>query len=126
MMLIVHHFSNGLIIHQLILPALSDSTQDYAASSSAIQQLFTLPLTDQQRAHRSDCPICLNPFEKEAKFMPCGHYFHEDCLLTWLQQHHTCPDCRYELDTDNPWFNQSIAKRMQGRRSVNHLIDRLD
>lgn len=34
--------------------------------------------------------------------MPCGHDFHEDCLLQWVRTHHTCPVCRYELERGEP------------------------
>lgn len=51
-------------------------------------------------AHRIHCPICLGPFHSNqhtCEFGPCGHYFHTDCLRTWLQVRQTtisCPVCR--------------------------------
>jgi hypothetical protein len=32
--------------------------------------------------------------------MPCGHDFHEPCLLHWVREHNTCPVCRYALEQD--------------------------
>ncbi|KAK3307069.1 uncharacterized protein B0T15DRAFT_492569 [Chaetomium strumarium] len=29
--------------------------------------------------------------------LPCGHVFGEQCLQLWLQDHDTCPVCRYKL-----------------------------
>eukprot|EP00211_Chloroparvula_japonica_P005888 CAMPEP_0119121854 /NCGR_PEP_ID=MMETSP1310-20130426/2287_1 /TAXON_ID=464262 /ORGANISM="Genus nov. species nov., Strain RCC2339" /LENGTH=345 /DNA_ID=CAMNT_0007111435 /DNA_START=467 /DNA_END=1504 /DNA_ORIENTATION=+ len=42
------------------------------------------------------CAICRDAME-EAKLLPCGHLFHEACLLPWLKHHHNCPTCRKSL-----------------------------
>ena len=40
--------------------------------------------------------------------MPCGHNFHEACLLQWLRSHNTCPMCRHSIEADErfPLFVQ--------------------
>ena len=47
------------------------------------------------------CPVCLADMEAPEgatlREMPCGHRFHEACLLEWLRTKHTCPVCRVAL-----------------------------
>lgn len=48
------------------------------------------------------CSVCLEDFDidMEAKEMPCGHKFHSDCILPWLELHSSCPVCRSQLPAD--------------------------
>ena len=47
------------------------------------------------------CPVCLTDMEAPEgatlREMPCGHRFHEQCLLEWLRTKNTCPVCRVAL-----------------------------
>jgi len=42
------------------------------------------------------CAICFEPLAT-AKRLPCGHFFHKSCLLSWLEQHQSCPICRIAI-----------------------------
>jgi len=44
------------------------------------------------------CAVCLGDMlvGQIAKQMPCGHTFHDDCLLSWLETSNSCPMCRYD------------------------------
>jgi len=71
------------------------------------RQSAVLALTDLQE-HSSPvgggggehvCSICLNedPAADEARpavSLPCGHHFHEDCVIDWFSTSPTCPLCR--------------------------------
>lgn len=48
------------------------------------------------------CTVCCDSISIGGKgmFMPCGHIYHPDCLNPWLQDHNTCPVCRFELPTE--------------------------
>lgn len=43
-----------------------------------------------------ECSICL---ESEGTLVPskCGHKFHTECLVKWLENKNTCPNCRINL-----------------------------
>jgi len=62
----------------------------------------------------TDCAVCKDELEVGAvvKKLPCEHYFHTDCILPWLKLHNNCPVCRYELLTDDAFYEQ----RRQGQR----------
>lgn len=55
------------------------------------------------------CTVCLEEFGSgggdgiagtpRASRMPCGHVFHEECIVAWLNRSHYCPVCRFEMPT---------------------------
>lgn len=52
-----------------------------------------LPL--RQCSATEECAVCHEGFGvEEAKLFPCGHFFHADCILQWLERQLTCPLCR--------------------------------
>lgn len=44
--------------------------------------------------YRNDttCVICRDEMFR-AKKLPCGHIFHVECLLSWMQENDSCPTC---------------------------------
>ncbi|CAK9018024.1 E3 ubiquitin-protein ligase RDUF2 (RING and DUF1117 domain-containing protein 2) (AtRDUF2) (RING-type E3 ubiquitin transferase RDUF2) [Durusdinium trenchii] len=44
------------------------------------------------------CVVCQEamPAGSKAKAMPCGHLFHDDCLITWVEKSNSCPTCRFD------------------------------
>ena len=45
------------------------------------------------------CTVCTEQIRigTRGMFMPCGHVYHPDCLMPWLEKQNTCPVCRFEL-----------------------------
>lgn len=46
----------------------------------------------------AECPICLEMYFRGTLLcaLPCGHTFHEACVMAWLlRDHHSCPSCRW-------------------------------
>ena len=50
------------------------------------------------------CSICLDNLkfsDQNISVLKCGHIFHHDCLKSWIQIRHTCPDCRRIIDKNS-------------------------
>ncbi|MCL7027001.1 hypothetical protein MKW94_001512 [Papaver nudicaule] len=56
---------------------------------------------DEPTADTNTCVICMEKFEARTvvTYMPCSHMFHEYCLVPWLQENHSCPLCRFEIQS---------------------------
>ncbi|KAM0940960.1 putative transcription factor C2H2 family [Dioscorea sansibarensis] len=50
------------------------------------------------------CTVCMDEFVagRNATQMPCGHFYHRDCILPWLALRNTCPVCRDALPAVDP------------------------
>ena len=57
----------------------------------------------------TDCPICLDDFDSEAKNgndmvtpLPCSkhHVFHTTCIKQWLWKQDICPLCKKQVKDD--------------------------
>merc|ERR1711998_455993 len=45
------------------------------------------------------CAVCHEEFEEAERLtkLPCGHLFHRECIMPWLEVQNTCPTCRHKL-----------------------------
>ena len=45
------------------------------------------------------CSICLCDFEEgdQVRKLICGHLYHENCVMKWLEKNSTCPICKTSL-----------------------------
>ncbi|KOS21416.1 putative RING finger protein [Escovopsis weberi] len=48
----------------------------------------------------TECAICIDNMKvgDMAAFLPCKHWFHEECVVLWLKEHNTCPVCRASIE----------------------------
>jgi len=46
-----------------------------------------------------NCCICITDINlgEMTVMLPCGHMFHDKCVVSWLKSNNTCPVCRFEL-----------------------------
>ncbi|CAM6125427.1 unnamed protein product [Calypogeia fissa] len=78
------------------------------ASKIAVEAMPTIQISEEHLGtDAAQCAVCKDEFElgSQVRQMPCKHMYHQDCILPWLQQHNSCPVCRYEMPTDDPDYN---------------------
>ena len=74
-----------------------------------------------------DCVVCRDPFvvgDIVMRLPFCSHAFHENCAMSWLSRHNTCPNCRRELPTDDPIYE--AERRRQQRTHAGSTPERFD
>ena len=94
------------------------------AAKSEINKLKKYTLSQEnlnQFGCENTCSVCKEDFVIGNKMMdlPCKHYFHEECLMPWLNQHDSCPICRFELKTDDPDYEKMKILRNENTMSIN-------
>ena len=74
------------------------STAPGPASPEAIQGLPKKEVDKSMMGSdgKAECSVCMDSVEigDEVTVLPCGHWFHGDCVGAWLKEHDTCPHCR--------------------------------
>lgn len=70
----------------------------------------------------SSCPVCLADFEghDEIIFLPCDgqHAGHWSCILPWLQEAATCPQCRFALPAEGSADHETSRTLIQNTRAA--------
>ena len=53
-------------------------------------------ISDRSNIHVSNCAVCLEGCQKghEIVILSCGHSYHNQCILPWLESHSQCPLCK--------------------------------
>jgi hypothetical protein len=86
----------------------ADDSDNESLSLERINNNSTVSLYSSIENHISadqTCSICQNDFENNdiiRKINNCNHSFHLNCIDRWLQNHVTCPSCRYNLLSSTP------------------------
>uniref|UniRef100_A0A5K3EX70 RING-type domain-containing protein n=2 Tax=Mesocestoides corti TaxID=53468 RepID=A0A5K3EX70_MESCO len=75
----------------------SDSSIKLVPDNTSISSFIpsTQPMASPSRG-RPECVICLAEFEPgdRVRHLPCRHFFHVQCIDTWLRTADNCPTCR--------------------------------
>lgn len=69
------------------------------AADTAIASLPRKLFKDLTSAEAGDCLICTESYDAEQVVieLPCQHFYHDQCVETWLKQFNSCPTCREPL-----------------------------
>ncbi|KAK8295186.1 hypothetical protein V6Z11_D05G048400 [Gossypium hirsutum] len=85
------------LINESLMNAMINFT---LASRSSVEGLERVKW-DSMTKREDECAICLDEFVKgeEVASMPCGHGYHNGCIVKWLETSHLYPLCRYQIPT---------------------------
>lgn len=80
-------------------------------------------LPDHRKAFEHDtsiCSVCSDRLIDGVALirLPCGHLYHINCCVPWLNRSNTCPECRYELPTSDLKYEQGRLERMKDRKTI--------
>lgn len=93
------------------------------ASEDVIKSLERIEINDEnyKQYSKDNCVICADDFVVNQKLihLNCSHFFHEECLTTWLRKRNQCPICRKELKTDDEDYEK---RRSENRTILNNLM----
>lgn len=91
------------------------------ATEQALNSLERRPVTSEMLNGESsvDCTICIEELKEgdTSVFLPCKHWFHEDCVVLWLKEHNTCPICRTPIEKRDPEANRGSNDNVGGGES---------
>lgn len=62
---------------------------------------------------KAECSICMDnvELETEVTVLPCNHWFHFECIESWLKEHNTCPHCRKSITPDEQGQRTQSTRR---------------
>ena len=67
-------------------------------SKNKINKIKTIKINEIniKEYNKINCSICMEQFKIKDKIMKlnCDHIFHDICLIKWLNNDNTCPNCR--------------------------------
>jgi hypothetical protein len=67
--------------------------------------------------HCGQCPICQDDFTfAQSGMLPCGHLFHQECILKWMKKSTQCPNCREECARPQNILRMNVTPPKYGPR----------
>jgi len=82
------------------------SSEEATAAEMAIAKLDRLNVAAggprSSEFGQQGCSICFEDFDEavgdlDLARLPCGHIFHFDCIVQWLERNQVCPLCRHQV-----------------------------
>lgn len=81
------------------------------------------------------CPVCSEDYVvgDHVTQLPCGHIYHDACVMPWLESKLTCPICRYELVNVVPPVSdlqelsqEELLKKIGERQEVDTSLQKMN
>jgi hypothetical protein len=78
-------------------------------SQSALKKLKRFKMNEKYckkdksgKLENPSCCICISDIttNQQTVLLPCGHMFHDSCVVEWLKKNNTCPVCRFQLPAE--------------------------
>ncbi|CAG9854032.1 unnamed protein product [Phyllotreta striolata] len=101
--------------------------RNYLWVRNHLEQNYPMATKAELQENSDNCAICWENMDAARK-LPCGHLFHNTCLLSWLEQDTSCPTCRMTLNIQNPSVANMEPPELQTdpqentRRPFNHFF----
>lgn len=82
---------------------ISINNRNNHADTKIVENLITNEIKDINKFSIKDCRICLQEFKNGDRYiiLPCIHFFHANCVKTWMEKNNTCPICKFLLKVNN-------------------------
>jgi RNA polymerase-binding transcription factor DksA len=123
-------------IENKIIKYMSDTSEHYEPTQLEIQarkharEQFSLQeehIKKKRTVNYSKCTICLDRiFTKFKNWLPCAHFFHDQCISEWLKDNITCPECRIPVfiqdDEQLLLYNNFLIKKRNDTELIRQNI----
>lgn len=103
-----------------IMSQLMEQNQQNGAPPATEDRINSLPKKNINKSmlgsdDKAECSICMDSVTvgTEVTVLPCQHWFHFECIKSWLTEHDTCPHCRKPI---TPEDQREAQPRQSGRR----------
>lgn len=91
-----------------IMSQMMDAQQSNGAPPAPQSLINSLPKKSLDKSMAGDdgkaeCSICMDNVDlgTEVTVLPCNHWFHFECIESWLKEHDTCPHCRKPITPED-------------------------
>ncbi|KAK4892624.1 E3 ubiquitin-protein ligase dzip3 [Elasticomyces elasticus] len=90
------------VIRERVMLVLESAIRPSGLTAEELDNLQTRPIAQSDAGEEGkieDCCICACEMEVDmvVTVLPCEHWFHTECVRTWLGEHRSCPMCRSKL-----------------------------
>ena len=107
----------------------NNESENNSVSETFLNELEEKNVTNEMIDKKKDCPICLDSFRENEKYiqLPCSedsHCFHNNCIKEWLSRKNTCPLCRTEFNQQRPIAPRPpfLLRNLMNIQSINNDI----